>query len=214
MNLGDFSWRMVAIVVSVSLHLIAVVAWSKQTLLTAAENSEDQQPLFVQLSFPQPPVEIPEPVVEPPPPVVEKKPKPKPKPKPRPKPVPKPEIPPPVEKPKVVEKVAAVQPPPPPVRTSSKQIREAYLAKLLEKIEKNKFYPTIARRRALQGEIRVSFKLGCDGSVNGLKLSGKHNLLRKAANKAVEASLPLPNIPPEIDCPLPVNYAMAYTLEK
>ena len=214
MNLSDLSWRMLAIVASLSLHLLAVAAWSKQTLLTAAENSDDQQPLFVQLSFPQPPVEIPEAIVEPPPPIVEKKPKPKPKPKQKPKPVPKPVTPPPVAKPKIVEEVAAMQPPPPPVRSSSKGVREAYLAKLLARIEQNKFYPTIARRRALQGEILVSFKLGCDGSVKGLNISGKHNLLRKAANKAVAASLPLPNIPPEIDCPLPVSYAMAYTLER
>jgi protein TonB len=92
-------------------------------------------------------------------------------------------------------------------------LREEYLTRLLAKIEKNKFYPNIARRRNLQGMVQVRFRLGCGGEVETLEIEGKHRLLRKAAGKAVEASLPLPDIPAEIECPILVDYAMSYTLE-
>ena len=84
----------------------------------------------------------------------------------------------------------------------------------MAKIEENKFYPTVARRRNLQGTILVRFRLGCQGEVEDLEIEGKHNLLRKATGKAIEAALPLPEIPAEIKCPMLIDYAMAYKLEQ
>jgi outer membrane biosynthesis protein TonB len=72
----------------------------------------------------------------------------------------------------------------------------------------------VARRRNLQGTIQVRFRLGCRGEVQALEISGEHSLLRKAAGKAIEAAIPLPKIPAEIQCPMRVDYAMAYTLEQ
>jgi len=164
------------------------------------------------------------PLVEPPP-VVEKEPPPEPKQKPKPKPKPKPKqqskpILKPVEElvetseePEVQQEVAASAPPPASSQRSADP-RAEYQAKLMAEIEKNKFYPSIARRRNLQGMVQVTFLLGCEGEVEQLDISGEHNLLRKAAAKAVEDSLPLPERPAEIECPLLVNYTMAYTLEK
>ncbi|MCU7915152.1 MAG: energy transducer TonB [Candidatus Thiodiazotropha sp. (ex Gloverina cf. vestifex)] len=212
----DFSWRLAAVVVSLLIHLLVAFKWSDRNLISAAEIERDQKPLFVQLNFPQPESESVMPVVEPPPPVVKKQPAPKPKPKPKPKlkPQPMPVVEPPKVEEVVEEVVAAAPTPPPPANRQLESVRNEYLAKLMAQIEKNKFYPTIARRRHLQGMIRVSFRLGCDGKLDKLDVKGKHNLLRKAAGKAVEASLPLPSIPPEIKCPMLVDYAMAYTLEK
>jgi protein TonB len=113
-----------------------------------------------------------------------------------------------------IEPAVVSAPPTPASNRQAAEIREAYLAMLLAEIEKNKFYPRIARRRNLEGTIRVSFRLGCDGAVNQLAVQGEHGLLRKAAGKAVEAALPLPQVPAEIECPLQVDYAMAYTLER
>jgi protein TonB len=114
----------------------------------------------------------------------------------------------------VVETPAESSPlPPPSASRRLTDLRNEYLSKLLAKIEKNKFYPTIARRRNLQGTIQVRFRLGCHGEVEALEIDGEHSLLRKAAGKAIEAAHPLPKIPAEIECPMLVDYAMAYTLE-
>jgi hypothetical protein len=66
----------------------------------------------------------------------------------------------------------------------------------------------------MEGKIEVSFNLSCDGKVSELTIKGQHSLLRKAAGKAIDAAQPLPGPPSQIECPIPVNYAMAYTLEK
>lgn len=81
-------------------------------------------------------------------------------------------------------------------------------------IEAKKTYPTVARRRNMEGKIEVSFNLSCDGKVSKLTIKGPHGLLRKAAGKAIDAAQPLPQPPSQIKCPMPIHYAMAYTLEK
>lgn len=228
----DLGWRLFAIAASLSIHLLVAVEWSSRRLIAAPAPVNAEETRFVQLDFPRPsPDSIMPPAVTPPPavehpPTPKPKPKPKPKSKQKPKPKPKPEIKPKREIPATAEAEetpepvetnapASVPASPPPAAAGRQamEIRDTYLARLLAKIEKNKFYPGIARRRNLQGTIRVSFRLSCDGRVDRLDVQGGHSLLRKAAGKAVEASLPLPKIPTEIDCPLQVVYAMAYSLE-
>ncbi|MBT3045051.1 MAG: TonB family protein [Candidatus Thiodiazotropha endolucinida] len=106
-----------------------------------------------------------------------------------------------------------IQPPPPRVQPKV-NLREQYLAQLLAVIEAKKTYPTVARRRNMEGKIEVSFNLSCDGKVSKLTIKGPHGLLRKAAGKAIDAAQPLPQPPSQIECPMPIHYAMAYTLEK
>jgi protein TonB len=222
MNVRDQGWRLLALVASLLLHLYLFLNWSDRSLISARESDQPPNSLFVQIRFPQPQPEAQMPVVEPPPPEPVKQPEPPPKPKPKPKPVAKPKPKPvqkPVEKPpepeQVVEAPAESAPPPPPTASREKvDLRNEFLSRVLAKIEKNKFYPTIARRRNLQGVIQVRFRLGCDGKVEAMEIEGKHSLLRKAAGKAVQASLPLPKIPHQIECPMLIDYAMAYSLEK
>lgn len=236
MRLQDLSWRAVAIAASLLLHLYVLMEWSDRQLIATKKTELPPNSLFVQIDFPQPQPEVVTPIEEPPPPEPVKppepppkpKPKPEPKPDPKPKPKPKPKLKPkpvPEPKPEPVEKVVerpvepkpVVEQPPAPPPTASRRLvdlRNEYLSRLLARIEKNKFYPTVARRRNLQGMIHVRFRLGCQGQVDGLEIEGEHSLLRKAAGKAIEASMPLPEIPDEIECPMLVDYAMAYTLEK
>jgi protein TonB len=229
MSVRDLGWRTAAVSVSLLLHLYLFLTWAERPLISARETNQLPNSLFVQIQFPQPQPEAQIPVEEPPPqepvakPEPPPKPKPKPKPKPEPKPLPKPKPKPvqqPVHRPPEPEQVAktpAAESAPPPPPTASREnvdLRNEYLSRVLAKIEKNKFYPTIARRRNLQGMIRVRFRLGCDGKVEALEIEGKHSLLRKAASKAIQASLPLPKIPQEIECPMLIDYAMAYQLER
>jgi len=98
------------------------------------------------------------------------------------------------------------------VSKDSKVIKRTYLSKILTIIEGNKYYPRIARRRGLEGNIHVSFMLEGDGFINGLDASGGPLLLRRAAKQAVKKSLPLPTTPTEIEYPMYVSYAMQFKL--
>jgi protein TonB len=219
-------WRLLALSLSLMLHVALVTEWPDKMIARAAAEQDEKPPLLVKLTFQKPIPEIIPEVIQPPEPVVKQvvKPKPKPKPKikqkkrlskPKLKPKPKPVIAetkpdtPPEEKP-----VASQTQPPPPQIQPKVDLREKYLAKLLAKIEAKKFYPTIARRRNLEGKVEVSFNLSCDGKVSKLTITGSHSLLRKAAGKAIDAAQPLPQPPTQVECPMPVHYAMAYTLEK
>ena len=91
-------------------------------------------------------------------------------------------------------------------------VKQTYLSKILTIIEGNKYYPGIARRRGLEGNIHVSFLLKEDGYINGLDTSGGPLLLRRAAKTAVTKSLPLPTTPTEIEYPMHVSYAMQFQL--
>ena len=94
----------------------------------------------------------------------------------------------------------------------SKIVKQRYLSRLLTIIEGNKYYPSTARRRGIEGNIHVSFMLKKDGYVNGLDASGGPALLRRAAKKAVTKSLPLPTKQPDVEFPMHVSYAMQFKL--
>ncbi|MCU7920307.1 MAG: TonB family protein [Candidatus Thiodiazotropha sp. (ex Dulcina madagascariensis)] len=217
MTLSSTGRRLLALSISILLHLLTVTAWSDKLIPRAALEQEQTSPLFVQLNFPQPVPEIVPDIIQPVKPVIKQVAKPKPKPKPKPKKkqinsTPKPVV---MEKAPQIEPAeeAVVKRQPPTRAQPQANLRERYLAKLLARIEEKKYYPSIARRRNIEGKIRVSFKLECDGKVTQLAITGQHSLLRKAAGKAVNAAQPLPEIPPQIECPLPISYAMAYTLD-
>jgi protein TonB len=218
---NDSGWRLLALSLSALLHYMLVTEWSDKMIAKAAVEQQEMPPILVQLSFQRP---IPEPLPEvtppaKPPEVVKPEPEPKPKPKPKPKimkksrtkPIPKPVV---AETRQVIpmeeKKVTAASPPRIQPRVD---LKAQYLARLLAKIEENKYYPTVARRRNMEGKIEVSFNLSCDGKISKLTIKGPHSLLRKAAGKAIDAAQPLPGPPSQIECPMPVHYAMAYTLE-
>ncbi|PVV14444.1 MAG: hypothetical protein B6D77_03260 [gamma proteobacterium symbiont of Ctena orbiculata] len=216
-------WRLLALSLSLLLHIMLVTEWSDKMITQAAIEELEKPPLLVQLTFQRPLPEIIPEVIQPPEPIVKQvvKPKPKPKPKAKPqikkkrrtKPIPKPVI---AETKPVTlpEEKPLARPQPPPEVQPKVDLREQYLAQLLAMIEAKKHYPTIARRRNMEGKIEVSFNLSCDGKVSKLTIKGPHSLLRKATGKAIDAAQPLPQPPSQIECPMPVHYAMAYSLKK
>ncbi len=92
------------------------------------------------------------------------------------------------------------------------ELRERYLASLLALIEKRKSYPRVARRRSIEGLVRVSFTVECDGSIGRLQIRKGHKLLKRSATKAIDLAQPFPQPPEEVKCPLPVDYVMAFEL--
>ena len=228
--------RSIAIIVSLSVHL--ALLWRFGDVIIKAHSETKNQVLVTRLSLkrpPQPKIKsrqerkivkskpTPRPKPRPKPKI-----KPKPKPKPGPKPTPEPE--PVVEPEPIVEKapeppapkppsapaqapeqVAEVEPPAVDVERIEQEKR-MYLAMVIDKIEKNKYYPRAARRRGLQGNIKVTLTILDKGNVRHVKVRGGCGILRKAAEEAVRKSLPLPEPPDTVFCPLEVEYAMEFAL--
>lgn len=88
------------------------------------------------------------------------------------------------------------------------------MATLLARIESKKHYPAAARRGNVQGRVRVSFTMACNGTVSNLKVGKGHALLTRAAKKAVAAATPLPKPPKGVKCPKKIKFAMSFRLNK
>ncbi len=80
-------------------------------------------------------------------------------------------------------------------------------------IEKYKHYPRAARRRRIEGDVRVTFKLQQNGRVGNLIVDGTQEVLNSATQRAVEEALPLPEPPPSLSLPWPVAFTMRFRLE-
>lgn len=90
--------------------------------------------------------------------------------------------------------------------------RQQYLHKLMGHIESFKYYPRAARKRSLEGDVKVSFVLLDDGSYKQLSLDGRHSALVKAARVAIESATPLPVPPKDITIPGQIEFTMSYSL--
>jgi protein TonB len=196
---------------------------------------------FSSYSPPAEPEPEPEPKFEPEPelrPLPEPEPKPKTKPrqklKPKPKPKAKPKIKPepkPVPKPKQKKPLANVLPQQTlaaistkpisakprsektdPILLNQPQTRATYHALLLRHIEVHKIYPKAARRRKIEGKIRVSFTLFANGSIKNLQINGKRSILKKASRTAIDGALPMPKPPRNLSLPIKVEFTMNYFL--
>lgn len=88
-----------------------------------------------------------------------------------------------------------------------------YIKEILLEIEKNKFYPALARRRNMQEVIPVSFTLLESGEVMNVVTTGRYKILRHAAKSAILNALPFTTPPSEMRLPFKVKYLMAFNLE-
>lgn len=90
--------------------------------------------------------------------------------------------------------------------------KELYLRGLFTHIEAHKFYPPSARRRQLEGQVRVSFTIDAAGGVSDLKVSEGHPQLEEAALQTVRSSLPLPLPVGGVTLPFSLSYRMDFRL--
>lgn len=92
--------------------------------------------------------------------------------------------------------------------------RQQYLRELFSHIESHKFYPRAARRRAIEGDVKISFNLRDDGSYEQLVLDGGRTILVKAARQALESAIPLPVPPADAGLTDRIEFTMAYSLTR
>ena len=71
-------------------------------------------------------------------------------------------------------------------------------------INSNKRYPTMAKRRHIQGRVHVTFDILSSGEITNIQTSGASSILQKSARKSVIQSSPL-NIPPVLQSQFPMN---------
>jgi len=93
-----------------------------------------------------------------------------------------------------------------------KRERQQYLHKLLSHIESFKYYPRAARKRSLEGDVTISFVLQDDGCYEQLSIDGRHKILVKATQHALESAMPLPVPPKDIGLSSKIEFVMAYSL--
>jgi len=96
-------------------------------------------------------------------------------------------------------------------KKSNASQKNKFFAKVRRNINKHKSYPKIAKRRGMQGTIKVRFTILASGKVGHISVSGSkvfHNSARNAVKKAFPISTR--NIP--ISLPTSVNFTLRYQL--
>jgi protein TonB len=233
MSVSDWAIAMAALAASLLLHGLLLyntgsVAGNEEPLAkertvtrvsfrsVAAPQTLPQPPQPDTEKPPEPEVtEAPEPPPEPEPPKPEKRAEKTRQSEPAPKPPQEPTRSPPVESSAEAEKTPAaaeavsgtVQDP-----ALIEQARQEYLRRLMAHIESHKSYPRAARRRRLEGDVRVTFSLQGGGRVAALQAEGGHRLLTGAASEAVERAVPLPPPPESLSLPWEVAFTMRFSL--
>ncbi|NOR55424.1 MAG: TonB family protein [Sulfurovum sp.] len=86
-----------------------------------------------------------------------------------------------------------------------------FYKKIRVKMNRHKFYPKIAKRRGMQGSVKVSFTILPSGKVSRITLVGP-KVFQKSARKAVESVFPLnvKNVP--VSLPTRVNVTLHYQI--
>jgi len=96
-------------------------------------------------------------------------------------------------------------PPPPP--------KESYIstnfAKIQRAVVQNRYYPKIAKRLHIQGEVKASFYLLPSGKIEDLKATGAKKILCKAAKKTIlRASQDFPHPKERVKINIPIIYSL------
>jgi len=71
------------------------------------------------------------------------------------------------------------------------QKQNLFFAQLREAINKNKSYPNTARRRNIQGDVRVKFFILASGDVKGIKMLEGDSIFKRSVYEAIENSFPI-----------------------
>lgn len=85
-----------------------------------------------------------------------------------------------------------------------------YVEEVRKRIEARKRYPSMARKRAVEGRVVARVGIGADGRISSLEFDGgAPTLLRRATDDAIRAAAPYPAPPAgAVTIELPVDYAL------
>jgi len=69
--------------------------------------------------------------------------------------------------------------------------QDMFLAYLVERINSHKIYPHSARRRAIQGDVKMAFHVFANGNVENIRLVSGKKIFKKSAYAAIANSFPI-----------------------
>jgi protein TonB len=98
----------------------------------------------------------------------------------------------------------------PPSLTAQKMYVKENLAEIIELLRENLYYPRRARKRGIEGEVIVSFKLSTTAEVSDVKvISSKNDILSRGAIRTIEdLSFKFPKPSEELDLKVPIFYKL------
>ena len=94
---------------------------------------------------------------------------------------------------------------------STKAERNKFWTKLRVKIDRNKFYPRIAKKRGMEGSVKVKFTILANGNVGHISVSGP-KVFHKSARNAVKKAFPIDAKKSPISLPTSVNVPLNYQI--
>lgn len=135
---------------------------------------------------------------------------------PKPVPAPEPEIPPPASTQSAEKPALQAEASPGSVDDPAllEQAKHEYLRRLMAHIESHKHYPRAARRRGIEGEVAVNFRLLPGGEIEDVKVTKGPRVLRKATAQAIEDARPMPAPPESIPLPMTITFSVQFSLKK
>jgi len=101
-----------------------------------------------------------------------------------------------------------------PIQASENTPQEEYvdenLAKIIELLQENLYYPRRARKRGIEGEVTVHFKLSVNAEVTEVKvLSSESDILSRGAIRTIEElSFKFPKPKENLDLSVPIYYKL------
>ena len=90
--------------------------------------------------------------------------------------------------------------------------KNQFLSKVRQKINQHKSYPKIAKRRGMQGTVRVRFTILASGNVGHISVSGP-KVFHNSARYAVKCAFPINTKNAPISLPESVNLTLRYQLK-
>jgi len=91
--------------------------------------------------------------------------------------------------------------------------KNQFLAKVRRKINQHKSYPKIAKRRGMQGTVKVRFTILASGNVGHISVSGP-KVFHSSARNAVKKAFPISTKNVPLSLPTSVNLLLRYQLLK
>jgi len=96
-------------------------------------------------------------------------------------------------------------------RASATQ-KNRFLATVRRRINQNKSYPRIAKRRGIQGSVRVKFTILPGGNVGNISISGP-KVFHSSARRAIKRSFPISTRNVPFSLPKTLNLTLRYQLK-
>ena len=94
---------------------------------------------------------------------------------------------------------------------SSPAEKNQFLANIRAKINKHKSYPRIAKKRGMQGNVKVKFTILSSGKVGNISVTGP-KVFHKSARNAVKSAFPINAKNAPITLPKSINITLRYQL--